>query len=875
MADFYTILTNAGIAYETAAKAAGTPIKLARMSVGDGGGSVYNPDANATALKREVWRGDINALIQDKSNPSWLVAELVIPDSVGGWSVREAGIWTDTGILYAIIKYPESFKPILSTGAGKEFYVRSIFQTSNAANVTLLVDESIVKATRAWVIDYVAAELAKLDWKKSVRAIATAPITLSGAQTIDGVVLVAGDRVLVVGQAAAKDNGLYIVANGAWVRADDANLSIEVSPNLFVLVEEGTTYGDSAWQLVTNGAITLGTTALAFEMAFGRTGVAAGAYQKVTVDKYGRVIAGSNPTTLSGFGILDAFTKTETAKAVSDALSALIGNSPAALDAIYELAAALGNDPNFATTMATALGEKAPKDSPKLTGDPQVPTKATSDRSVSAANTKFVGDLLASLGLGTNDLTDLPTGIDLNTLNVGGTYQVNGAANPPPGGSTSGLLVVVGTNAQNYTHQMFFPQTINKMYHRCSYGVTNGVITWRDWEENPDLSTVKALLQASRRYFSGAVIGVSSARTLTAAQTGFVFNVTAAVAVKLPAAAAAGNGGTYTIRNVSSGNVTITLTSGEILVKAATASTLVLSPNEWVDMQASDANYVVAMRGKLGEVAETESPTFTGEVKIKGGNALRIINDAGQYGVIQRVDNGSYYVLFTDTGDASGNFNAMRPLQIELATGLVRLNNGAMVAAPGDDDNGSRVVNSAWVKKKTDAAAPPGKVAHFATTSPPAGWLKRNGAAYSRTTYAALFAVIGTKFGAGDGSTTFNVPDDRELVDRAWTDGLNALDAGRELFSAQAGQLELHTHTGTATSSGDHDHGLEGEDVGGTARVDTTGQATVADATGKGTVTGYGRTGRGGVHTHPLSINATGGNETRMANRAYLACIKY
>lgn len=113
------------------------------------------------------------------------------------------------------------------------------------------------------------------------------------------------------------------------------------------------------------------------------------------------------------------------------------------------------------------------------------------------------------------------------------------------------------------------------------------------------------------------------------------------------------------------------------------------------------------------------------------------------------------------------------------------------------------------------------------------------------------------------------------MIDRAWTDGLNAADSGRALFSTQAGQIESHGHTGTATSSGDHDHGLEGEDVGGTARVDTTGQATVADAIGKGTATGYGRTGRGGAHTHPVNINATGGNETRMANRAYLACIKY
>jgi hypothetical protein len=161
MADYYTLLTNAGIAYETACKAAGVPIKLSQISVGDGGGAVYNPAATATALKREVWRGPLNALFQDEKNPSWLLAEVTIPPQEGGWYVREAGLWTDTGILYAIVKYPESFKPVLATsGSGKEFYIRSIFETSNASLVTLLIDDTVVKATRAWVMGYLADELA-------------------------------------------------------------------------------------------------------------------------------------------------------------------------------------------------------------------------------------------------------------------------------------------------------------------------------------------------------------------------------------------------------------------------------------------------------------------------------------------------------------------------------------------------------------------------------------------------------------------------------------------------------------------------------------------------------------------------------------------
>lgn len=261
MADYYTLLTNAGIAYETACKAAGLPIKLSQISVGDGAGAVYNPAATDTALKREVWRGPLNALFQDEKNPSWLLAEVTIPPDVGGWYVREAGLWTDTGILYAIVKYPESFKPVLATsGSGKEFYIRSIFETSNAALVTLLIDDTVVKATRAWVTSYVADELAKLDSKQSVRVATTANITLAGPQAIDGVAVVAGDRVLVKNQTAAKDNGIYIAAVATWVRAKDADVSAEVTSALSVSVEQGATLADTCWQLVTDGVIVLGTT---------------------------------------------------------------------------------------------------------------------------------------------------------------------------------------------------------------------------------------------------------------------------------------------------------------------------------------------------------------------------------------------------------------------------------------------------------------------------------------------------------------------------------------------------------------------------------------------------------------------------------------
>lgn len=268
--DYYTILTNAGLAYEAQQKAQNKPITLVAMAIGDGNGAAYNPDPAATTLRREVHRQPINSLLQDANNPTWLVAEAWLADDVGGWTIREVGIYTDTGVLYAIAKYPESIKPLLASGSGKQFYVRTIFQTSNVASVVLQVDNSVVMATRAFVVDYVRDELAKLDSKQSVRVATTGNIALTGLQTIDGVALAAGDRVLVKDQAAAKDNGIYVAVAGVWARSTDADTAAKLTPEMCVGVEQGTVNGDSLWMLTADAPITLGTTPLVFEVSGGR-----------------------------------------------------------------------------------------------------------------------------------------------------------------------------------------------------------------------------------------------------------------------------------------------------------------------------------------------------------------------------------------------------------------------------------------------------------------------------------------------------------------------------------------------------------------------------------------------------------------------------
>lgn len=124
---------------------------------------------------------------------------------------------------------------------------------------------------------YVDAVKQGLDIKDSVRAATTANITLSGTQTIDGVAVIAGDRVLVKDQTTASGNGIYDVAAGAWARSADADVSSEVTAGMFVFVAEGTANADSGWVLTTNDPITLGTTSLSFTQFSGAGQITAGA----------------------------------------------------------------------------------------------------------------------------------------------------------------------------------------------------------------------------------------------------------------------------------------------------------------------------------------------------------------------------------------------------------------------------------------------------------------------------------------------------------------------------------------------------------------------------------------------------------------------
>jgi hypothetical protein len=329
----------------------------------------------------------------------------------------------------------------------------------NSQRITGLADPSGAQdaATKA----YVDALKTGLDVKDSVRAATTANITLSGTQTVDGVVLVANDRVLVKDQTTASGNGIYVVAAGAWTRALDADNTpgSEVTGGMFTFVTEGTVNADSGWVLTTNDTIVLGTTALSFAQFSGAGQITAGAgltktgntldvastgggsltigvdsinltsgiatagtYRSVTVDTYGRVTAGTAPATFSGYGISD--TSANLAAAISDetGTGALVfGTSPS-------LTTPSLSAETFSTTANVTAGTNA-QGQGALTSDLSVITTAAANPSGVTLPTATTGRRVIVVNKGANPVNIFPaSGAIIDALSANASIQlaVNG-----------------------------------------------------------------------------------------------------------------------------------------------------------------------------------------------------------------------------------------------------------------------------------------------------------------------------------------------------------------------------------------------------------------------------------------------------------------
>ncbi|MGC1067247.1 phage tail protein [Pantoea agglomerans] len=152
---YFALLTNQGAAKLANAAALGLKVNIASMGVGDGGGSLPTPDAAQTKLIGEKRRAQLNSLTIDAANSSQIIAEQIIPESEGGFWIREIGLYDADGVLIAVANCPETYKPQLAEGSGRTQTVRMILIVNSTAAVTLKIDPSVVLATRKYVDDAV------------------------------------------------------------------------------------------------------------------------------------------------------------------------------------------------------------------------------------------------------------------------------------------------------------------------------------------------------------------------------------------------------------------------------------------------------------------------------------------------------------------------------------------------------------------------------------------------------------------------------------------------------------------------------------------------------------------------------------------------
>ena len=148
---YKAVLTTVGAAKIAAATAGGAKINLTQMAVGDGGGSLPTPVPTQTKLIAEKHRAALNKVIVDPKKKNYLVAELVIPPEIGGFWMRELGLYDDTGALIAVSNMAESYKPLLSEGSGRAQTLRMVVIISDMDTVNLLIDSSTVLATQEYV----------------------------------------------------------------------------------------------------------------------------------------------------------------------------------------------------------------------------------------------------------------------------------------------------------------------------------------------------------------------------------------------------------------------------------------------------------------------------------------------------------------------------------------------------------------------------------------------------------------------------------------------------------------------------------------------------------------------------------------------------
>jgi putative phage tail fiber protein len=143
---YYSTLTKIGLNAIARATTMNEKVKFSKFCLGD---AEIHPDVNTTALGHEVWQGSLSSIAVDENNPNWIVLTCIISATVGGFTIREVGIKDEDGNLLAVASYPETYKPVLAEGAGKDLIVRVILEVSNTECVELKIDPTVSLATRS------------------------------------------------------------------------------------------------------------------------------------------------------------------------------------------------------------------------------------------------------------------------------------------------------------------------------------------------------------------------------------------------------------------------------------------------------------------------------------------------------------------------------------------------------------------------------------------------------------------------------------------------------------------------------------------------------------------------------------------------------
>jgi phage-related tail fiber protein len=476
---------------------------------------------------------------------------------------------------------------------------------------------------------------------------------------------------------------------------------------------------------------------------------------------------------------------------VQAAISALVNSSPAALDTLKELATALGNDPNFATTMTNALAEKAPLASPVLTGDPKAPTPAATDNDTSIATTAWGRAALALFGL-----SDPSTQQAWHTGNLAKQYGVDDFTKGQVALTETVRRRLAGGFSSIYCDRLILlhPLYVSSL---LPYSIVDGKITATRGNEVSFLNQTSVEIVSSSAYngHTTALYDIGGSLGTAWQAVSCTYQGVKYAALIVPYSASAfGNGIFFEGRAVSD------------------------YPNQLLCIEYYNRNTATVLNA---EVYNSIGPLSVQKTLRVGGET---VYHTGNF-------DPSNYLGVNDTAVAAAKLATPRTINGVLFDGT------ANISLPVE--------------------TPPGTVSHFARSTAPSGWLKANGAAVSRTTYAALFAAIGTTFGAGDGSSTFNLPDLRGEFLRGWDDG-RGVDPSRVFGSAQAALSPDIPRDGWGTAG-------------------SAPQPSVAITAGRLVV------GSGGVEIAESleSLRAAGGNvsplagDNRPRNIALLACIKY